>query len=61
MNRMRIYERIAIFIAGPFDFGRIIYGNEEFAPEVLVIHMEYFSPGQENQPPYGDMCVKRES
>jgi hypothetical protein len=27
LNRMRVYDKIALFIAGPFDFSRVLQGD----------------------------------
>jgi hypothetical protein len=42
---MRIYDYDALN-NGPIDFSRIIQGDEEMDPQILVLHMEYFAPAQ---------------
>lgn len=59
-NRMRIYGDVALDIAGPFDFRNVIIGYEEYSPEVLIMHFEYFYPGQVGRPPFDDLCTRYE-
>lgn len=46
LNRMQIYYQDALTIAGPIDFRQIVVGDEEQDPGILLIHYEYFYPGE---------------
>lgn len=37
LNRMRIYIRDALNIAGPIDFRQLLIGQDEFDKEILVL------------------------
>lgn len=58
LNRMRIYEKNALAIAGPIDFRQVVDGYEEYDPDILIIQFEYFYPGQVGRPPFGDLRTK---
>ena len=58
LNRMRIYQRDPMDIAGPVDFRQVMTGYEEYNPDILVMSYETFYPGQLGQHPAGDLCTK---
>lgn len=58
INRMRYYHYWAVTIAGPIDFRQVLAGDQEQDPRILIVHFEYFYPGQASHP-YGDQCLKR--
>lgn len=38
INRMRIYDSVALAIAGPFDFRNVVVDMEEYSSEVLMMN-----------------------
>jgi len=39
---MRYYHDQAASIAGSIDFRQVLTGSEEFSPDILLLHFEYF-------------------
>ena len=58
VNRMQMYHRNALYIAGPTDFRQVLQGEEEYSSDILLMHIEYFYPAEKERV-YPDYCLKR--
>jgi hypothetical protein len=57
LNRMRIYQAWPLAIAGPTDFSQLMFGQEEYDEEFLLLPFHNVHPAQ-GEHPYKDYCIR---